>query len=58
MASLERLEFWECAGITDAGLKFIAALPNLREVEFGNAPGVTLAGTTAFPDRVNVDYST
>ncbi len=32
MESLERIEFWQCAGITDGGLKKLARLPNLREL--------------------------
>jgi hypothetical protein len=58
MHSLESLEFWECAGITDAGLGFLAALPNLREVEFGAVPNVTLKGAAVFPSRVHVNYWT
>jgi hypothetical protein len=32
MESLERIEFWQCAGITDEGLKKLARLPNLRQL--------------------------
>jgi ankyrin repeat protein len=56
MHSLERIEFWECAGITDAGLPFLAAHPKLREVEFGAVPNVTLKGTAIFPSRIRVHY--
>ena len=58
MITLERIEFWECAGITDAGLPFLAGLPSLREVEFGASPKITLEGTTIFPARVHVHYWT
>ena len=32
MTSLEQVEFYECKGVTDAGVPFLAALPRLREV--------------------------
>jgi hypothetical protein len=56
--SLEILgnEFWECDGVTDAGLVFLAALPNLREAEFGATPQVSLEGTRVFPAHVRVHY--
>ena len=44
--------------IADAGLPFLAALPNLREVALEALPGVTLAGTKVFPPAVRVRYST
>jgi len=31
MESLESLEFWECAGITNAGAAELVALPRLRD---------------------------
>ena len=34
MVSLERLEFWNCARITNAGAAVLARLPRLREVTF------------------------
>jgi hypothetical protein len=58
MSSLEQVEFYECNGVTDAGLPFLAALPNLREVALDSLPGVTLDGTHVFPARVRVRYST
>ena len=33
---------YECKGVTDAGLPFLAALPRLREVALDSLPGVTL----------------
>jgi hypothetical protein len=56
MDSLEQLEFWQCAGITDAGLVFVAGLPNLREVKFVGMPNVTQEGTRVFPERVSAVY--
>ena len=57
MSALESLEFWECKGVTDAGLVFLAALPRLREVTLHGLPHVTLEGTAVFPAHVRVDYS-
>ena len=58
MPSLEQIEFFECRGITDAGLSFLVALPKLREVALDSLPRVTLAGTKVFPAGVRVKYST
>ncbi len=58
IASLEQVEFYECNGITDAGLPFLATLPRLREVALEGLPGVTLEGTRVFPAHVRVRYST
>jgi hypothetical protein len=57
MDSLEQVEFHECQGVTDAGLPFLARLPNLREVHLDGLPGVTLEGTKVFPARVRVRHS-
>jgi hypothetical protein len=56
MNSLEKLEFWETAGITNAGLATPAALPRLREIEIGGARGVTREGLAVFPATVRVTY--
>jgi len=58
MPSLEQIEFYECNGVTDAGLVFLARLPRLREVHLDGLPGVTLEGTRVFPAHVRVKYST
>jgi hypothetical protein len=58
MTSLEQVEFYECKGVTDAGLPFLAALPRLREVALDGLPGVTFGGTKVFPAGVRVRYST
>jgi ankyrin repeat protein len=58
MTSLESLTFWQCAGLTDAGLALLARLPRLREVHFeGGMPHVTLEGTAVFAAHVRVDHS-
>ncbi|MEO8597022.1 MAG: hypothetical protein ABI759_27135 [Candidatus Solibacter sp.] len=56
--TLEQIEFYECKGPTDAGLPYLAALPELKEAHFSSLPGVTLAGTKVFPPGVRVYYST
>jgi hypothetical protein len=56
--SLEQVELYECNGVTDAGLPFLATLPHLREVHLDSLPGVTLNGTRVFPQGVRVQYST
>lgn len=56
MPSLERLEFWEIAGITDAGVTVLAGLPRLREISIYSSPGVTRAAVAMFPSTVRVNY--
>jgi len=56
--TLERIEFYECAHISDAGLGYLAALPRLREIHISSSPRVTLAGTRVFTDGVHVKYAT
>ena len=58
MSSLEQIDFYECRGITDAGLPFLAQLPRLREVALEGSPGITLNGTKVFPSQVRVRYTT
>jgi hypothetical protein len=56
--SLEQVDLYECNGVTNAGLPFLAALPHLREIHLDGLSGVTLAGTRVFPQRVRVQYTT
>ena len=58
MPTLEQVEFYECNGVTDAGLAHLAGLPRLREVVLEELPGVTLEGTHVFPAHVRVKYVT
>jgi hypothetical protein len=58
MPTLEQIELFECNGVTDAGLVFLAGLPQLREVHLDGLPGVSLEGTRVFPAHVRVKYST
>ncbi|MBI4421446.1 MAG: hypothetical protein HY560_11535 [Gemmatimonadetes bacterium] len=55
--SLEKLEFWQTAGVTDAGLPFLARLPRLREISLDGLPNVTRRGAAVFPTHVRVHYS-
>ena len=57
LSSLERLEFWECAGLTDAGIAHLAGLPRLREISLDGLPGVTREVLSLFPGHVRVNYS-
>ena len=56
MPTLEDVEFYECHGISDAGLTFLSGLPNLRRIGLAHMPRVTFEGTRVFPSRVRVDY--
>jgi hypothetical protein len=58
MDTLEQIEFFECAHITDDGLPALARLPRLREVSVSGSPRVTHAGMRVFPARVRSRYST
>ena len=57
MPSLENLEFWNCAGITNAGVAHLAALPGLREISVDGCQQVTLEIITLFPAHVRVRHS-
>ena len=56
MTSLEKVEFWEVAGITDAGVAALAGLPNLREIKVEGSPNVTRGGMSVFSDKVQVKF--
>ncbi|MCI0391097.1 MAG: hypothetical protein MOB07_20315 [Acidobacteria bacterium] len=56
MTSLEKLEFWECAGITNAGIALLASLPRLSEITIGGSPNVTRDGMAVFPAGVRANY--
>ena len=57
MPSLEQVDLYECKRVTDAGMPFLAGLPQLREVHLDGLPGVTLEGTRVFPATVRVYHS-
>jgi hypothetical protein len=54
LQTLERLEFWENGGITDAGIGALATLPGLRELTIGGAPHVTQTAFARFRPDVRV----
>ncbi len=54
--SLERLEFWSCDGLTNAGLAKLVRLPNLKEVTLDGLRGVTQDVLAAFPSHIRVSY--
>ena len=53
--SLEKLEFWQCAGITDAGVRHLVSLPHLRELSL-DLPNVRRNVLALFPAHVRVNY--
>lgn len=57
MPSLESLEFWNCAGITNAGAALLARLPQLREVSFDNCRHVSREVVALFPAHVRVRHT-
>ena len=56
MSSLESIEFYECAKITNAGLARLVGLPRLRELTVEGSPNVTREGVAVFPATVRVNY--
>ena len=56
MQSLEKLEFWEIAGITDDGIAALARLPHLREISVEGSPNVSRTGMAVFPASVRVSF--
>jgi hypothetical protein len=57
LQALERIEFWQCLKITDAGIAHLHTLPKLKEIVLAGLPGVTLEATTSFRAGVAVTYS-
>jgi ankyrin repeat protein len=57
MTSLETLEFWNCAGITNSGARLLASLPNLRDVTFEGCRQMTSDVKGLFPAHVRVRHS-
>lgn len=56
METLERIELWQTAGVTDAGIAHLTSLPRLRELAISGVPRVTRQGLSIFPPRVRVEY--
>lgn len=57
MRSIESLEFWNCAGITNAGVALLAALPALREISVDGCRQVTGDALAALPAHVRARHS-
>ncbi|HSB08446.1 MAG TPA: hypothetical protein VLM38_02960 [Blastocatellia bacterium] len=56
MPSLEKIEFYECSKISNAGVAFLTGLPLLREITVGGSPNVTREGMAIFPGTVRANY--
>lgn len=54
LRALQRVTFWNCSGITNAGVAHLAALPALQEVTIESCRNVTAAVTAMFPKDVRV----
>jgi hypothetical protein len=57
MASLERIEFNNCPGLTDAGIGRLSPLPNLRELVLEGLANVTRRAPSFFGAKVQVRYA-
>jgi hypothetical protein len=57
MASLERVEFNNCPGLTDAGIGRLSPLPNLRELVLEGLANVTRRAPSFFGAKVQVRYA-
>ena len=58
MTTLERINLHHCKGITDKGVRALAALPALRELTIEGSRTVTRGALTGFAPSVRVMYST
>lgn len=57
MSSLESIMFWHTTGVTNDGVKALAALPRLCELTLEGLSRVTRDIIAAFPPRVRVNYA-
>lgn len=57
LLSLEKVEFWACNGLTDAGISRLASLPKLKELQLDGLQNITPAVLDLFPKHVAVRYS-
>ena len=58
MTSLERIQLHHCHGVTDAGIRALKVLPNLRELSVEGCPNVTRSANVGFAPSVRLSYST
>jgi hypothetical protein len=58
ITTLEDVALSACAGISDAGLGYLARLPRLKKLSVDASARVTRAGIRVFPARVHVDFWT
>ena len=56
MTSLETVELWETAGVTNDGIAALGALPRLRKLVLSGLPRVTPTAVARIPEGVRVDY--
>jgi hypothetical protein len=56
MSSLERISFYGCASVTNAGVAALAGLPRLREIQI-SGPQITSECAAAFPASIRVEIS-
>jgi len=54
MTTLESIELWETAGVTNAGVRALATLPHLRSLTIDGAPHVTRDVLASFGTDVHV----
>jgi ankyrin repeat protein len=57
MPSIENLEFWNCSGITNAGVVLLTSLPALRAISVDACRQVTPDALAAFPAHVRTRHS-
>ena len=56
MQSLTRADFWNCEGLTNAGIAQLAHLRNLEEVTLDGLRGVTKDVLAVLPKHIRVNY--
>lgn len=57
MPSLEEIEFYSCAALTNSGIVPLARLPRLRELRLSGMPKVTSEAAAGFAPRIRVIFS-
>ena len=54
--TLESISFYGCPGVTDAGVRMLARIPELRELTV-SGPKITSACAAAFPSTVKARFT-